>query len=152
MVNITLPDGSIKTFDDFPSGLDVALSISEGLARNCVAMELNGTLVDLNRSIAEDSSIRLTTTKDEEGLETIRSWVVLVLILTAEVVLTIIFPPSRGLPWPALRWLVPLASMALAVVVTTLVLRRRGDSLLFTTFFLFTTVHTFLQLAFYALI
>jgi len=50
----------------------VAMSISEGLARNCVAMELNGVLVDLNRTIAADSRVRLITNKDEEGLELLR--------------------------------------------------------------------------------
>ena len=72
MINITLPDESIKSFDDPPSGFDVAMSISEGLARNCVAMELNGLLVDLDRTIEADSSVRLITTKDEEGLEILR--------------------------------------------------------------------------------
>ena len=72
MINITLPDERIKSFDDPPSGFDVAMSISEGLARNCVAMELNGSLVDLNRTIEADSSVRLITTKDEEGLEILR--------------------------------------------------------------------------------
>jgi len=72
MVNITLPDESIKSFDDPPSGLDVAMGISEDLARNCVAMELNGSLVDLNRTIEADSNVRLITTKDEEGLEILR--------------------------------------------------------------------------------
>jgi threonyl-tRNA synthetase len=72
MINITLPDESIKSFDDPPSGFDVAMSISEGLARNCVAMELNGSLVDLNRTIEADSSVRLITTKDEEGLGILR--------------------------------------------------------------------------------
>ena len=47
MITITLPDGSIKEFDHPPTGLDVALGISEGLARNCVAVELGGQLVDL---------------------------------------------------------------------------------------------------------
>ena len=44
MINITLPDGSIKQFETPPSGLDVAQSISEGLARDCVAVEINGQL------------------------------------------------------------------------------------------------------------
>jgi len=72
MINITLPDESIKSFDEPLSGFDVAMSISEGLARNCVAMELNGVLVDLNRTIAADSRVRLITNKDEEGLELLR--------------------------------------------------------------------------------
>jgi threonyl-tRNA synthetase len=42
MVTITLPDGSIKQFETPPTGLDVARSISEGLARDCVAMEIDG--------------------------------------------------------------------------------------------------------------
>ncbi|MBW2178050.1 MAG: threonine--tRNA ligase [Deltaproteobacteria bacterium] len=72
MINITLPDDSIKSFDKLPSGFDVAMSISEGLARNCVAMELNGTIVDLYRTIGEDARVRLITTKDEEGLAILR--------------------------------------------------------------------------------
>ena len=72
MINITLPDESIKSFDDPVTGYDIAMSISEGLARNCVAMELNGTLLDLNRTIDADARVRLITTKDEEGLEILR--------------------------------------------------------------------------------
>ena len=48
MINITLPDESIKHFENPPTGMDVAKSISEGFGRNCVAMELNGCIVDLN--------------------------------------------------------------------------------------------------------
>ena len=72
MINITLPDESIKSFDDPVTGFDIAMSISEGLARNCVAMELDGTLVDLHRTIDEDAQVRLITTRDEEALEVLR--------------------------------------------------------------------------------
>ncbi|MFW5637250.1 MAG: threonine--tRNA ligase, partial [Thermodesulfobacteriota bacterium] len=72
MVNITLPDGSTKQFENVPTGLDVAKSISEGLARNCVAMQLNGHVVDLNRKITEDTRLRLITTQDPEALEIMR--------------------------------------------------------------------------------
>jgi len=72
MINITLPDNSIKSFDSSPSGMDVALSISEGFARNCVAMEIDGRVLDLNHKIQEDSRIRLITTKDKEALEVLR--------------------------------------------------------------------------------
>ena len=72
MINITLPDGYIKTFDGPISGLDVARSISEGFARNCVAMELDDSLVDLTFVIDHDAKIRLITSKDEEGLEILR--------------------------------------------------------------------------------
>ncbi len=72
MVSITLPDGSTKEFDRQPSGLDVAQSISEGLARNCVAMDLDGRLVDLDRRIDCNARVRLITTKDPEALEIMR--------------------------------------------------------------------------------
>ena len=72
MVNITFPDGNIKRFENNPSGLDVAKSISDGFARNCVAMELNSELVDLNTTIPHDSKVRLITTKDPEALEVLR--------------------------------------------------------------------------------
>ncbi len=72
MITISLPDGSLKTFSQQSTGHDVALSISEGLARNCVAMELDGELVDLNRPIGADASVRLITTKDSEALEVLR--------------------------------------------------------------------------------
>jgi threonyl-tRNA synthetase len=72
MVNITFPDGNIKEFKNQPTGLEVAQSISEGLARDCVAMEVNGELVDLNTSITHDAGIRLITTRDPEALEILR--------------------------------------------------------------------------------
>jgi len=72
MIRITLPDGSIKTFEHIPTGYDVAVSISEGLARNCVAMEVDGRLVDLYREIHEDAAVRLITPKDPEAIGILR--------------------------------------------------------------------------------
>jgi threonyl-tRNA synthetase len=72
MINITFPDGNIKAFESPPSGLDVAKSISEGLARNCVAMELDDNLVDLNATIDRDAKIKLITSKDPGALEILR--------------------------------------------------------------------------------
>ena len=72
MVNITFPDGNLKRFENNPTGLDVAKSISDGFARNCVAMELNSALVDLTTTITHDSKVRLITTKDPEALEVLR--------------------------------------------------------------------------------
>jgi threonyl-tRNA synthetase len=72
MISITLPDGNIKSFDQAISGLDLARSISEGLARNCVAMELDHRLVDLNATIDRDATVRLVTTKDPEALQVMR--------------------------------------------------------------------------------
>ncbi|UCD32137.1 MAG: TGS domain-containing protein, partial [Desulfobacterales bacterium] len=72
MVNITFPDGNIKGFEITPTGLDVAKGISEDFARNCVVMELNSELVDLNTKINQDARVRLITTKDPEALEILR--------------------------------------------------------------------------------
>ena len=72
MIHITLPDGSRKPFEEYPTGLAVAKSISEGLARECVAMELDGNLVDLKRTIKSDASVRLVTTRDPEALDIMR--------------------------------------------------------------------------------
>lgn len=72
MINITFPDNSIKSFNEYPKGMDVARSISEGLARNCVAMEIDEKLLDLNNTIEQDCKIRLITVKDKEALEILR--------------------------------------------------------------------------------
>jgi threonyl-tRNA synthetase len=72
MINITFPDGNIKSFEKSPTGLDVAKSISDGLARNCVAVELNSEIVDLSREILQDSQVRLITTNDPEATEILR--------------------------------------------------------------------------------
>lgn len=72
MVNITLADGTIKKFDKTPTGTDIALSISEGFMRNCVCMEIDGTLRDLSEEVTSDAQVRLITTRDPEALETLR--------------------------------------------------------------------------------
>ena len=72
MIHITFPDGKIKAFENDPTGLEVAKSISEGLARDCVAMQINGKLVDLNAKITRNAGIRLITTRDQEALEIMR--------------------------------------------------------------------------------
>jgi len=72
MINLTFPDGNIKKFEGSPTGFDVAKSISEGFARNCVAMEMNNKVLDLSSKITQDGSIRFITTKDKEGLDIMR--------------------------------------------------------------------------------
>ena len=72
MINITFPDGNVKQFDAATDGVAVAKSISEGFARNCVAMEVDGCLMDLSARIKKDATIRFITTKDPEGLEIMR--------------------------------------------------------------------------------
>jgi len=72
MVHITFPDGNIKSFKNNSTGLDVAKGISEGFARNCVAMELDSEIVDLSTRITRDTKIRFITTKDPEALKILR--------------------------------------------------------------------------------
>ena len=72
MISITFPDGSVKQFDDHPDGYTIARSISEGLARNCVAMEVDGVQTDLYAAVDHDAHVRFLTTKDPEALDILR--------------------------------------------------------------------------------
>ena len=69
-VKITLPDGNIREYSKGVSAMDVALSISEGLARNVLAAEINGEVWDANRAINQDSEVKLLTWNDEGGKST----------------------------------------------------------------------------------
>lgn len=69
-IQITLPDGSSKTFYKGATAMDVALSISEGLARNVLAAEINGEIWDASRPINTDASIKLLTWNDAGGKST----------------------------------------------------------------------------------
>ncbi len=66
-VKITLPDGSIRTFPSGVTGMDVAKSISEGLARNALAIEVNGEIRDLSRVIQQEASIKILTWTEKGG-------------------------------------------------------------------------------------
>lgn len=70
MINITLPDGSVKQFQEAVTAIDIAKSISEGLARNVLSANVNGEVWDSNRIIEKDSTIKLNTWNDIEGKET----------------------------------------------------------------------------------
>ena len=72
MISITFPDNSIKSFEEIPSGMDIAKSISEGFARNVVAMRTDDELKDLGNPIETDCSISFITTSDDEGLDILR--------------------------------------------------------------------------------
>lgn len=72
MVAIRLADGSERRFDQSITALDVAESISPGLARSAIAAKVNGELADLSYLIEEDSELILITEKDSEGLDIIR--------------------------------------------------------------------------------
>ena len=67
MVNITLPDGSIRQYDHEVSALDVAKSISEGLARNTISAMVNGNQVEVSTPITQDSTVQLLTWNDDLG-------------------------------------------------------------------------------------
>ena len=71
-MNISLPDGSTKTFERGATGYDVAMSISEGLARAAVAVKVDGEIRDIGRPIEDDATIQLLTLRDEEGVEVYR--------------------------------------------------------------------------------
>ena len=70
MVNISLPDGSVRQVERGTTPMDVALSISEGLARNVLAAELDGEVVDANTPIDTDKALKLLTWNDEDGKST----------------------------------------------------------------------------------
>ena len=70
MINITLPDGTVKQFNAGVTAHDVAMSISEGLARNVLAAKVNGVVVDSTRTITEDSTLQLLTWNDMDGKST----------------------------------------------------------------------------------
>lgn len=67
MIQITLPDNSIREYPAGSSALDIAHSISSGLARNVLAAEINGEVWDATRPIHENSSIKLLTWTDDNG-------------------------------------------------------------------------------------
>ena len=67
MINITLPDGSVKAFNIGSTPMDVAKSISEGLARNVISANFNGTTIETSTKLTTDGSLVLYTWNDDEG-------------------------------------------------------------------------------------
>jgi threonyl-tRNA synthetase len=72
MPNITLPDGTVKTFDESLTVAQVASSISSGLAKAALAGEVDGVMVDTSHLISKDVILAIITGKDEQALEVIR--------------------------------------------------------------------------------
>jgi threonyl-tRNA synthetase len=70
MINITLPDGSVRQYDRGTTSMQIAMSISEGLARNVLAAEVNGQVWDASRPIEHDSKVKLLTWNDTSGKAT----------------------------------------------------------------------------------
>ncbi|MFT4790405.1 MAG: threonyl-tRNA synthetase [Arcticibacterium sp.] len=67
MIKVSLPDGSVKEFNKGATPMDVALSISEGLARNVISASYNNTVVETKTPLEEDGSLVLFTWNDEFG-------------------------------------------------------------------------------------
>lgn len=72
MTEIRLPDGSVRSFEQSVSVMEVAMAIGPGLARAAIAGKVNGKLVDVDSLIVEDSELSIVTEKDPEGLEVVR--------------------------------------------------------------------------------
>lgn len=70
MIKITFPDGNSREFNEGVNSLEIAKSISEGLARKVISAEVNGEVWDLTRSIQTDASIKLLTWDDDKGKTT----------------------------------------------------------------------------------
>ncbi len=69
-INITFPDGNVRQYEASVTGLEVAKSISEGLARNVLAAKVNGIVKDLSATITEDATINFLKWDDAEGKNT----------------------------------------------------------------------------------
>ncbi|TDU34500.1 threonyl-tRNA synthetase [Gelidibacter sediminis] len=67
MINITLPDGSVKPFENNATPMDVAKSISEGFARNVISANFNGTTVETHTPLTTDGALVLYTWNDKDG-------------------------------------------------------------------------------------
>jgi len=70
MINITLPDGSVRKYEKGTTAMQIALSISEGLARNVLAAEVDGQVWDASRPIEQDAHVKLLTWNDTNGKST----------------------------------------------------------------------------------
>lgn len=70
MINITLPDGSVRQYPKGTTAMDIAKSISEGLARNVLSAKINGEVWDATRPINEDATVQLLTWNDDDGKRT----------------------------------------------------------------------------------
>ena len=70
MIKVTLPDGSVREYSKGATALDVAKSISEGLARNVLSARINGAVIDATLPLNEDCSMQLLTWNDQDGKST----------------------------------------------------------------------------------
>lgn len=70
MIKISFPDGNVREYESGTTPMQVAESISSGLARNVLSAKVNGTVIDADRPIEQDASIELLTWRDQEGKKT----------------------------------------------------------------------------------
>jgi threonyl-tRNA synthetase len=72
MINISLPDGSVRQFDKPVSGADIAAAIGPGLAKAALALKVDGKMVDLSHVVSHDAKIGIVTSRDPDALELLR--------------------------------------------------------------------------------
>jgi threonyl-tRNA synthetase len=72
MISLSLPDGSVRTFDHPPSGAELAASIGPGLAKAALAVRIDGEMRDLARPIERDAKVSIVTARDPDALELLR--------------------------------------------------------------------------------
>ena len=72
MLNITLPDGSVRQFENPTNGAQIAAAIGSGLAKAAIAVVVNGEERDLSDAITADAHVAIITSKDEAGVHIIR--------------------------------------------------------------------------------
>src|SRR6478752_6516600 len=72
MINISLPDGSVRSFEKPVSGADIAAAIGPGLAKAALALRVDGKMVDLGSIVDHDAKIGIVTSRDPEALELLR--------------------------------------------------------------------------------
>ncbi|MEJ2196582.1 MAG: TGS domain-containing protein [Ignavibacteriaceae bacterium] len=68
-INITFPDGNTKEYDEGVTGFEIAEDISPRLAKEVLAVKVNGSVIDLNRPFKKDNSIKFLSFNDNEGQE-----------------------------------------------------------------------------------
>jgi threonyl-tRNA synthetase len=72
MINITLPDGSVRQFDKAVSGRDIAAGIGPGLAKAALAIRVDGDMKDLDTKLERDAKVSIVTSRDPDALELLR--------------------------------------------------------------------------------
>jgi len=70
MINITFPDGNVREYEAGTTAMDIAKSISHGLAKNVLSAKVNGEIWDATRPIQENATVQLLTWRDKEGKST----------------------------------------------------------------------------------